>query len=349
MYEQLPPDLKAAVDGLTLCPPFVNAHDHLEFNHYPRTKFRDRYANAHDWGQDVNARLDEPPYAQLRKLPLADRCFYGGLKNLLCGVFDVAHHNPPHDALFSRDFPVRVLKKYQWAHSLHFTPKDEIVKAYKHASKDSPFFIHLAEGVDGVAANEYLKLRAMGCIGENTVIIHGVGMTDEVMADAAPRIRGLVWCPTSNQYLFGKTINPRKWISFGGKLALGSDSRLTADGDFGDERSAAARIDPERYSAELQDDDARAMLGLPEPSPLDFIAEPSLSRGTIGLIVRGGVPMIGSTEYMERFPKVKTVAAMLDGVPKLVNAKLAEQIMKCGIKDKGLIFVEPPAQRKKWF
>jgi len=43
--------------GCTLCPGLINAHDHLELNHYPRTKFREVYDNAHQWGEDVDKQL----------------------------------------------------------------------------------------------------------------------------------------------------------------------------------------------------------------------------------------------------------------------------------------------------
>src|SRR5690606_9331213 len=100
------------LEGYTIFPGLINAHDHLELNHYPRSKFRDRYDNAHQWGEDMNARLDTEPYKSLRAYPLWDRLFIGGLKNLLCGATTVAHHNPPHKELWRKDFPVRVLRKY---------------------------------------------------------------------------------------------------------------------------------------------------------------------------------------------------------------------------------------------
>src|SRR5512145_962131 len=56
--------------GQTVFPGLINAHDHLELNHYPRSKFRTVYDNAHQWGEDMNARLDSEPYKSLRAYPL---------------------------------------------------------------------------------------------------------------------------------------------------------------------------------------------------------------------------------------------------------------------------------------
>src|SRR5690606_7916208 len=235
-----PKAITVDLSGYTIFPGLINAHDHLELNHFPRTKFRERYDNAHQWGEDINARLNESPFKELRVYLLEDRLLIGGLKNLLCGVTTVAHHNPPHKPLFRKDFPVRVLRKYGWAHSLHFSTDEEVVRSYRSTPPDAPWFIHLAEGMDDVAAGEYQRLKALGCVGKNTVIVHGVGMTDEDIADAAPRVRGLVWCPTTNAFMFDwkeddwdrQFAKLSLWESSGGKWALGSDSRLTAQGDL---------------------------------------------------------------------------------------------------------------------
>ncbi len=348
--------------GCTIFPALINAHDHLELNHYPRSKFRQRYDNAHQWGEDMNARLDDSPYRELRAYPLEDRLFIGGLKNLLCGALTVAHHNPPHKPLFRRDFPVRVLQKYGWSHSLHFSSDEDIVRSYRSTPPDAPWFIHLAEGTDDVAAGEYRRLKALGCVGKNTVIVHGVGLTDEDIADAAPKVRGLVWCPTTNEYLLGKTARARKWVESGGRLALGSDSRLTAAGDLSLElASAYHRYDRTQNEAYWQTRQINAVtewastiMGMPDVGNLKvgskadlFIctSETAFYPSLIELIVRGGIPQIGDPDIMAKFPHIETIEATLDGFPKLVNVQLARQIKRCSLKEPGLVLLEKPKAR----
>src|SRR5436190_14681734 len=65
--------------GWSLYPGLINAHDHLELNHYPRTKFRPVYDNAHQWGEDFLAVLDDEPFASLRRQPLEQQVRMGGL------------------------------------------------------------------------------------------------------------------------------------------------------------------------------------------------------------------------------------------------------------------------------
>ena len=101
---------------------------------------------------------------------------------------------------------MRVLQKYGWTHSLHFSTDADIVRSYKVTPKGASWFIHLAEGTDDVAAGEYQRLKKLGCVGANTVLVHVVGMTQDDIDDASSIIRGIVWCPSTNHYLLGKSI-----------------------------------------------------------------------------------------------------------------------------------------------
>ncbi|MEQ8673532.1 MAG: amidohydrolase family protein [Aggregatilineales bacterium] len=336
--------------GYTVFPGMVNAHDHLELNHYPRTKFREKYDNAHQWGEDVNARLNTEPYKSLRAYPLWDRCFIGGLKNLLCGATTVAHHGPPHKPLFRPNFPVRVLKKYGWAHSLHFNTESEVVASYRNTPHNFPWFIHLAEGTDEVAKSEYARLKALGCVGKKTVIVHGVGMTLEDIADAVQQVRGLVWCPSTNHYLLGETTKLiSDWRQLGGYVAIGSDSRLTADGDFVEEALFAR--DESGCDVNCVEEAIRChpahILGLSDVGHLNIGARADLivgehRRKNLQLIIRGGIPQIGDPELMAKFPRTETVPATLDGIPKAINVNLARQIARCTLKEPGLELLEVP-------
>lgn len=225
------------VAGCVVYPGLVNAHDHLELNHYPRTKFRPVYANAAEWSADFTPRLEIEPFRSLRALPLANQCWIGGLKNLYSGVTTVAHHNPLHKPLRRADFPVRVVQRYGWAHSFALEHGDLQV-GYRRTLLDAPWMIHLAEGTDARAADELTRLSALDLLHTNTLLIHGVGLRTADRAQMITAGAGLVWCPSTNFYLLGATAQVRE-LSAVGLLAIGSDSRLTADGDLLDELRAA--------------------------------------------------------------------------------------------------------------
>lgn len=325
--------------GYTPVPAFINAHEHLELNHYPRTRFQPVYADAHEWGEQVNARLDTPPYADLRAHALADKLFIGALKNLLAGVTSVIQHGTPHSALFSRHLPIRVLRNYSWAHSLHFSTDEQIRHAHAHACAHphSRFYIHLAEGTSPRAHAEYPRLCALGVVSVHTVLIHGVGMDAAQIADALERGATLITCPTTNTYLLNTRADLSAWH---GHWCLGSDSRLTADGDLLDEFAALCAegtLQPEQRD-ECLHQRPRRLLALPE-HPADFLVlnphASILRRTDIWLVVKDGRSLIGTPALM-RLCSVPSVPATLDGHPRWIARPLARHVARCTLSLDGL-------------
>jgi cytosine/adenosine deaminase-related metal-dependent hydrolase len=291
--------------GRAVYPGMINAHDHLELNHYPRTKFRPIYDNAHQWGEDFLPALDDEPFASLRRQPLEYQCRIGGIKNIRSGVTTVAHHNPLHKPLRDPNFVVRLVARYGWAHSLHF--EKDVRGSYRQTRRDAPWMIHLAEGTDEIAASELRQLDSLGCLQSNTVIIHGVGLSTSDRQHAIIAGAGLVWCPSSNLFLLGQTAHVGEFAAVG-RLALGTDSRLTADGDMLDELKAAdhtGQVTPEQLFRAVTTDAARTLrlqeVGALLPGYLaDFFVAPAaddpyrrlieLQRDEIEAVYLGGEP-----------------------------------------------------------
>src|SRR5205085_8860792 len=73
--------------GQLILPGLINAHDHLEFNLYPRLG-RGPYPNAGAWSRNVY-RPDESPIREQLAISKSTRLVWGGLKNLLNGVTTV--------------------------------------------------------------------------------------------------------------------------------------------------------------------------------------------------------------------------------------------------------------------
>ncbi|GAB4551912.1 MAG: amidohydrolase family protein [Anaerolineae bacterium] len=299
--------------GFAIYPGLVNAHDHLELNHFPRSKFREVYDNAYQWGEEFLPRLAQEPFCSLRQVPLSEQCRIGLEKNLRSGVTTVAHHNPLHRPL-RRKTPIRILSQYGWAHSLHFTGADAVRARYLKTPKRFPFMIHLAEGTDEAMQGELSSLDELGCLGHNTVLIHGVGLTESDRQRAINAGAGLVWCPSTNLYLLGKTAQVAEF-SRARRLAIGSDSLLTADGDLLDELRAAyatGQLTPESLFRAVTVD-AAELLCLPEigviapnyradllvtlvPSGDPYAALIQLRREQIVQVFVGGLPRLAKTQ-----------------------------------------------------
>jgi cytosine/adenosine deaminase-related metal-dependent hydrolase len=303
--------------GYLVLPGLINAHDHLEFALFPRLGNR-RYRNFAEWADDIH-RPDASPVRELRAVPKETRLWWGGVRNLLAGVTTVCHHNPYQPEVFERDFPVRVLRDFGWAHSLAM---DSLAASKsRDAAGDKPFMLHLGEGVDDESGEEIFTLHAAGALAEHTVVIHGLALGEPGAALLRQHAAALVWCPSSNDFLFGAT-HSSEFIGALPRVALGSDSPLTAAGDLLDEArfarthvgvSANALFKQVTAGAAevlgLRDGEGSFRVGAPADffavhdtglSPAETLA--SLSYADVELVVLGGCVQLASPDLLAKLP-----------------------------------------------
>jgi cytosine/adenosine deaminase-related metal-dependent hydrolase len=363
-------DVIVDLGGAYVLPGLINAHDHLELNHYGRQKFRHRYTNATQWIDDVRPRLrDDAAIRTAQRHPLTDRLFIGALKNLLAGVTTVAHHNPRYSEL-RRTLPIRVVRRYGWAHSFALErlpagargePGGDVAQRWRQTSSDVPFMVHIGEGVDADAAAELPRLEALGCLSANTVLIHGVAFGPDQLRRTAVAGAALVWCPASNHYLFGRTVDIRPLLDprFGGdvRVALGSDSRLTGSRDLLEELRVARQTG---YASdhELLDmvtvnaarilrlrDAGRLAVGV----PADLIVVPgsagsgasalvAAQRRDVSLVAVAGRPLVADPPLSGVFDArgVRTRPFCVDGREKVADCGLVRRVATSPIREDGI-------------
>ncbi|MGH7616131.1 MAG: amidohydrolase family protein [Gemmatimonadaceae bacterium] len=333
-----------------ILPGLINAHDHLQLNAIPPLAHAEPFASSYEWIDAFEAHRERDDVAAAAAVPKATRLRHGALKNLLAGTTTVAHHDP-WDAVFDEPtFPVHVVRRFQWAHSLKLGASCDgapprygpaVRESFAAAAADEPWIIHLAEGTDEIANRELATLDAMGCLESNTVIVHGVGLTGADVDKMISRDASVIWCPSSNRAMLGRTLGPHFFAAVG-RLALGTDSRLTGASDLLDELRCAAASS--RLSARellrIVTADAARVLRVHEPriepgAPADCLilhatGDPyatllGAQRSRIRAVVRGGSPMIADPDFRDWFAHagIPTCAARLDGRPKLVAEWIA--------------------------
>jgi cytosine/adenosine deaminase-related metal-dependent hydrolase/ubiquinone/menaquinone biosynthesis C-methylase UbiE len=216
--------------GYLLLPGLINAHDHLEFGLFPNIG-DGPYQSAAQWAWDIHDR-HATVIARHRKVPRPVRLWWGAIRNLLCGVTTVCHHNPVTAELVDPAFPIRVASDFAWAHSLSFEP--QLADKFAECQADLPFIVHAGEGVDEASGNEVFALDRMGALDRRTVLVHGLACRPEAVSLINQRLAAVILCPTSNQFLFGR-LPSLEFIRSINNVVLGSDSPLTAAGDLLDE------------------------------------------------------------------------------------------------------------------
>lgn len=300
--------------GARLLPGLINAHDHLHLNGaLPRLKFRGGYLNASEWIADITPRLStDAGLLAHRAQPRAQRLLAGGLKNLLSGVTTVLHHDPRGAVLDEPGFPVDVPEPGGWSHSLALDGEEAVRASREAAPVGRPWIIHAAEGIDAAAALELDRLEALGCLAPGTLLVHGLGLSAAQQRRAVESGAGVVWCPGSNLHLFGRTLDP-EWLFAQGRLALGSDSRISGGRDLLAELALVRELtgwSEARLEAWVTEGAAR-LLGLGDRGRLapglraDLIALPAglpLSRATradLRLVVVAGRPWYADADLGE--------------------------------------------------
>jgi cytosine/adenosine deaminase-related metal-dependent hydrolase len=305
------------LSGWLVLPGFVNAHDHLHFSLFPRMG-NPPYRNYVEWGDDIHSRY---PYAgaQARAVPKRVRLWWGGIRNLLCGVTTVCHHDPLWPELLRKDFPVRVVSQYGWGHSLALG--GDLRQARAATPQGRAFIVHACEGVDTMSRGELSGLDRQGILDSDTVIVHGLALDHQGVALMRERGASVIACPSSNKFLFDKLpdLTLLSEIEF---VALGSDSPLTAEGDLLDEvrfaihfcgisPSAAYRMVTTTPAAILRLEDAQG--SIQESGLADLIAVRdtgqdsadrmrTLSMNDIELVMIGGSVQLASEAIWKRLP-----------------------------------------------
>lgn len=334
-------------------PGLINAHDHLQLNNIPPLPQREPFGNSYEWIGAMEAHRHTPEVLAATSVARQARHWHGGLKNVLAGATTVVHHDPRDAALDDDDFPVDVPRNFSWSHSIGLGERQHgrgprygpLVRAsFATTAPDIPWMIHLSEGVDDVARAELAQLDALGCLAGNTILVHGVALSCADIELILARGAAVVWCPSSNLRMFGRTLDVAALFA-GGRVTLGTDSRLTGSRDLLDELRVAAGYGSltSRQLLRLVTDRASVALRLPDrgglqvgqradcvilragDDPYDTLI--GARRSDICAVVRGGVPVVADPEFAEWFAYcgVETVRVSLDGRAKLLARPLAQR------------------------
>jgi cytosine/adenosine deaminase-related metal-dependent hydrolase len=341
-------DTDVDLEGRFLLPALVNAHDVLDLSTLPPLG-SPPHASVYEWTRA--AETDLGSLAPALAVPLVDRLFLGGLRNLLAGVAAVLHHHPDHRSLGREDFPVRVQGRYAFAHSPGLTPS--LRRTYRTSDRRIPWVVRAAEGSDPSLRGELDALAAANVLRQNTVIVHGSALAPEDGLRLAAARASLVWCPESDRRLYGTTAPVAALRAAGVSVGLGSDAPSAGARDALSNLAAARHEDVLDDAALLQlataDSAAVARLpagGLEDGAPADLLAVDSPERLLAGerlavalLLVRGRA-VVGEADLLEA-AGTKAAAFSVDGGRRALAEPLARRLA-------GILRRHPAARGASW-
>ena len=337
--------------GDRLLPGLINAHDHLHLNTVSPLESTERWHHVREWVAHVNLRRrTDPVFESQLAVSRDERLLIGGVKNVLSGVTTVAHHDVLYPFLTGDRFPTYALTDYGWSHSLYIDGEEQVRNAYLRTPPNWPWIIHAAEGVDEEAAGEFDRLDALGCVGANTLIVHGIALDRTRRMRLEQAAAGLIWCPSSNLRLFGSTAEVSD-LARAGRVALGTDSRLTGSRDLLCELEVARETSGLAAATleSLVTRDAAALLRLDDRGVLRVGARadllilpggttlPGTTRSDVRLVVLGGLSLYADADYARVVaPANHWTAVRVDRKPKMLESRLAAALRALSVVEPGL-------------
>ena len=220
-------------------PPFINSHDHLISNWYPKAGFGKTYPNVNIWVEDMK-KTDS--FLERNKVWINDGSFdltqteanqivqLGIYKNIFSGCAVVQDHIPNQKQSYYLNNPINILENFTQHHSLSMgnwwgggSAEEEFTKT----DGKIPFITHLGEGIDKLSEMCFPKLKELNLLQPNTLLIHGIALTKDQIKECADAGTSICWCPDSNYYLIGETLDIDACLEYGVNIVLGTDSTMS--------------------------------------------------------------------------------------------------------------------------
>jgi cytosine/adenosine deaminase-related metal-dependent hydrolase len=170
---------------------------------------------------------------------------------------------------------------------------------------------------------------------------------------------GLIWCPSSNLHLFGRTADVSS-LAVRGHAALGSDSRLSGARDLLEElriARAASGVDAQSLAA-MVGIQAAQLLRLTDRGTLSVGALADLAvlphslplcnatRVDLRMVMVGGIMRYGDRDLGQLLAHSAELAPVrVDSVAKLLDRRLTSFLMRSGLCEPGLEISEKVRRR----
>jgi cytosine/adenosine deaminase-related metal-dependent hydrolase len=311
-------------DGALAFPGLINSHDHLEFNCYEQLG-EETYGDYVEWGETIHRKY-AAQIAAVEAVPVELRVRIGIAKNLFCGVTAVAHHGSPVEVAGA---PVHIIGGTQAIHSPQLGRLGRMLIPGRRM-----VVAHVGEGVNVEARKEIDRFIRWNVWRRKLVGVHAIAMS----AEQARRFAAVVWCPVSNEFLFGRTA-PIDKLKKETTILFGTDSTLTASWNIWDHIRRA------RHYGLLTDDELIAALttsaarvwNMPDLSADLVVARRrhedqreaffAINPEDILLVVKSGEIVLIDASLRGKLPAAaKLFSVAVNGTEKFTSQNYAEQI-----------------------
>jgi cytosine/adenosine deaminase-related metal-dependent hydrolase len=192
-------------------------------------------------------------------------------------------------------------------------------------------------------------LQELKVLDNHTVLIHGLAFSDKDIQNIADSGANVVWCPSSNYFMFKETTNIKLMLERGVNVSLGTDSPMSGGMNILEEMQFAWKLYRQLYNEYLDykkivqmvtSNPAKAFR-LKEQGKLEagFTADILVIQNkdpqkpyeslvnswldNIKIVIKDGIPLYGNQEFSRSFKKFKNhyQALKLNGKDRILTGK----------------------------
>jgi 5-methylthioadenosine/S-adenosylhomocysteine deaminase len=247
------------VEDAFIFPGFIDAHNHVAYNVFPKWNPPRFYKNRGQWQASQSYLTFKAPYNALKRTRFCEMVKYGEVRALLSGITTI-QGTAPNNQCFRT-----LLRNAENQHQLPL-PSGHVrtyildIGSFDGAvdfNRTKSFVVHLAEGAhdDPPSRREFTTLKQKGLLKAGTAIIHGTAFGDDEFRQMGNAGAKLIWSPRSNLVLYDETTDIRLAYRHNVTVSLGVDWNPTGSNNLFDELRVAAKLNEEEFDRVIPQDD----------------------------------------------------------------------------------------------
>jgi 5-methylthioadenosine/S-adenosylhomocysteine deaminase len=259
------------VSSAYIVPGFIDAHNHVAYNVFPKWVPPKLYNNRYQWQGSASYKAFKAPYNNLKATVYCEMVKYGEIKALVSGITTIQGTSP------NRSCFKTLVRNVENQNELalpgnHIRTNILAIGDFEGSvnwNDTKSFVVHVGEGIDEKSRTEFDALKQKGLLNANTAIIHGTGFGAAEFAEMAAVGAKLIWSPQSNLVLYGKTTDIKAARGAGVKVSLGVDWNPSGSDSIFDELRVAESVNREEFDEAIPEGDWLKMVTV---NPADALA-----------------------------------------------------------------------------
>jgi cytosine/adenosine deaminase-related metal-dependent hydrolase len=243
-------------------PGFIDAHNHVAYNVFPKWHPPKLYSNREQWQSSRAYKEFKAPYNDLKKTVLCEMVKYGEIKALISGVTTI-QGTAPDSACFRTLVRNAENQNELGTPSYHIRTYILDIQTFEGSvdwKKTKSFVVHLSEGVDEKSRAEFGVLKQKKLLSSGTAVIHGTAFTEPEFKAMGQAGAKLIWSPQSNLVLYGKTTDIGLARKHNVPISLGVDWNATGSDSIFDELRVARGVSRESHDEVIPDSEWLSMI-----------------------------------------------------------------------------------------